>query len=194
MGNGCTCYRNLFSQEIKIDTFVEVENGTIKKKNLYEIAKYFNEAEKEVNVKNEKKKLKKIFSYKKLKNLNTLYNTNSKNELMMKRLLEQKNIERKGPKRRETIRSNNDKFEKMIKEAIEENKNPDKNLKSNLKKKESILLNYKDKMNSMALVMGKHSVVINNLSKKKLFDHLGDIMDNELKPTCENYDYKNNAE
>ena len=192
MGNGCTCYTDILSQEIKNDTFVEVENGPIKKKTLYEIAKYFNEAEKEVNVKNDKKRLKKILSYKKLKNLNTLYNTNSKYELMMKRLLEQKNIERKGPKRRETIRLNNDNFPKLIKEAIEEYKNPDKNKKNNYKKQGSILLNYKDKVNSMSLVTGKHSVIIKKLSKKQLYENLGEILDNELKPTCENYDNKNN--
>ena len=194
MGNGCTCYRDIFYQEIKIDTFVEIENGPIKKKNLYEIAKYFNDAEKEVNIKNEKKKLKKMLSFKKLKNLNTLYSTNSKYELMMKRLLEQKNIERKGPKRRETIRYNNVNFVKMIKEAIEGHKNPHNKIKSNLKKKESILLNKKEKMNSISLSKGKHSVIINKFMTKKMLDNLGDFMDNEIKPTCENYDNKNNEE
>ena len=141
-----------------------------------------------------KKKLKKMLSFKKLKNLNTLYSTNSKYELMMKRLLEQKNIERKGPKRRETIRHNNDNFAKMIKETIEGHKNPHNNIKSNLKKKESILLNKKEKMNSISLSKGKHSVIINKFMTKKMLDNLGDFMDNEIKPTCENYDNKNNEE
>ena len=47
---------------------------------------------------------------------------NSKYELMLKRLLEQKKIERKEPKRREKIRNNNKDFIKKILEEIEDNK------------------------------------------------------------------------
>ena len=69
----------------------------------------------------------------------------SKYEKMLKRLLAQKEIENKGPKRRDTIRHNNNKeFSKLIKEVIEENKNNknkekkgDKNKnQKNLQKKE----------------------------------------------------------
>ena len=121
MGNGlgCGCYRDICSQEIKNDTFIKVENTPIKTTNLYEMAKYFEDVEKEIHIKNDKKKLKKIISFKKFKNTNSLYNTVSKYELMLKRLLEQKNIERKGPKRRETIRINNNKnFIKLIQQTI----------------------------------------------------------------------------
>ena len=72
---------------------------------------------------------------------------------MLKRLLEQKKIKRKGPKRRKTLRPNNNSdIKKIIKEVKEENeknkkenKNNDKNLDNS--KRESILLNYKDKKN-----------------------------------------------
>ena len=89
------------------------------------------------NTKNEKKKLRKIFSFKKLKNSNTLYNNNQKYELMLKRLLEQQNKEKKGLKRRETIRINNNKnFIKLIHETVEDNKNKEKNIKNKFQKKE----------------------------------------------------------
>ena len=199
MGNGlgCGCYRDICSQEIKNDTFIKVENDPIKTTNLYEMAKYFEDVEKEIHIKNDKKKLKKIISFKKFKNTNSLYNTVSKYELMLKRLLEQKNIERKGPKRRETIRVNNNKnFIKLIQQTISDNKHTDKNKEKNLHKKGSILLNYKEKLNSTSLQNGKHTLIIKKFSKKKLYDGLGDmILDNEIKKTCRNtLDNKNNEE
>ncbi len=199
MGNGlgCGCYRDICSQEIKNDTFIKVENEPIKTTNLYEMAKYFEDVEKEIHIKNDKKKLKKIISFKKFKNTNILYNTVSKYELMLKRLLEQKNIERKGPKRRETIRVNNNKnFIKLIQQTISDNKHADKNKEKNLHKKGSILLNYKEKLNSTSLQNGKHTLIIKKFSKKKLYDGLGDmVLDNEIKKTCRNtLDNKNNEE
>ena len=199
MGNGlgCGCYRDICSQEIKNDTFIKVENDPIKTTNLYEMAKYFEDVEKEIHIKNDKKKLKKIISFKKFKNTNSLYNTVSKYELMLKRLLEQKNIERKGPKRRETIRVNNNKnFIKLIQQTISDNKHTDKNKEKNLHKKGSILLNYKEKLNSTSLQNGKHTLIIKKFSKKKLYDGFGDmILDNEIKKTCRNtLDNKNNEE
>ena len=47
---------------------------------------------------------------------------NSKYELMLKRLLEEKKIERKEPKRREKIQNNKKDFIKKILEEIEDNK------------------------------------------------------------------------
>ena len=137
--------------------------------------------------KTKKKKIRKILSFKKLKNANTLYSNNPKYELMLKRLLEQQNKEKKGPKRRETIRiNNNKKFIKLIHEAIEDNKNKEKNLKNKLQKKESILLNPKDKMNAI-ITSGKQSVIINKISKRNFLDNLGEInVDNDIKPTSGN--------
>ena len=79
------------------------------------------------------------------------YTGDSKYELMLKRLLEQKKIERKGPKRRKTLRANtNTEIKNLIENVIIENvnkeneKNKSKNKMIN-DKRESILLNYKDK-------------------------------------------------
>ena len=136
MGNGCICYKDITIQEIKNDTFIDIKNERAQTSNLYDMVKYFDEMEKE-NTKNEKKKLRKIFSFKKLKNSNALYNNNQKYELMLKRLLEQKNKEKKGLKQRETIRINNNKnFIKLIHETIEDNKNKEKNIKNKFQKKE----------------------------------------------------------
>ena len=201
MGNGCMCLNNnICYKEMNVDTYNEEneQNHQDKLTNLYSIANYFNQ----LNIKNEKKNIKRILSYKKTKNLNR-HNTmiHSKYEKMLKRLLAQKEIETKGPKRRDTIRPNNNKeFSKLIKEVIEENKDnknkgkkADKNnKKNNLQKKESILINYKDKNNILSLTYGKHSVIITNkMNQKKITDTLEDIdANNEIKPTCG--DIKNN--
>ena len=108
MGNGCICFQNIcyqYHHDIKLDSLLEEqnqndrENEYLELTNFYNIAKYFNEGEKEINIKLEKKNLKRIISHKKAKNMKSYNNTgNSKYELMLKRLLEQKKIERKGPK------------------------------------------------------------------------------------------------
>ena len=185
MGNGCTCYRDIFIQEIKNATFIDIKNEPAQTTKLYDMVKYFDEMEKE-NIKNEKKKLRKMISFKKLKNSNTLYNNNQKYELMLKRLLDQQqNKDKKGPKRRETIRiNNNKKIIKLINETIEDNENKEKNKKNKLKKKESILLNQKDKMNLLSISTGKQSVIINKITKKNFLDNLRETITNdEIKPT-----------
>ena len=204
MGNGCICFNNICDKEIKVDIYQEENKHPVQMTNLYSIAKYFNEA----NVKTEKKNIRKILSFKKLKNLNR-HNTmgNSKYELMLKRLLEQKKIERKGPKRRETIRLSNNKFlTKLIKEVIEDKnkkknntkeKEKNKNKENNFQKKESILINFKDKNNDLS----KHSVIITNkIFHKKITDNLDDTVlnganiVNEINPTSGNNSKINNDE
>ena len=71
---------------------------------MNEIINYFNEGEKEIldNIK-KREKVKKIPQNKKLDQTINAKDDN-KYELMLKRLLEQQNIKKIGPKRRETIR------------------------------------------------------------------------------------------
>ena len=133
MGNGCICIRNLCLEDIKVETFIEEQNHPTES-NLYNnIVKYFDDFERDLTIKIEKKHLKKILSFKRLKNLNTIRSIeNNKYELMLNRLLEQKKIERKGPKRRETIRINNNKnLIKLVKESIEDNKKNENNKENN---------------------------------------------------------------
>ena len=167
MGNGCICFKNVIShyKDVKLETLLEEqiqnENEQIEATNLtnlYNIAKYFNEGEKEINTKMEIKNVKRIISHKKAKNLKSYNNVGDlKYELMLKRLLEQKKIERKGPKRRNTLRINNNQDAiNMIKEVIDENKieknnksrnenNDSNNDNENCLTRSSILLNRKDK-------------------------------------------------
>ena len=182
---------NICYKEMNVDTYEDNEqNHQEKLTNLYYIANYFNQA----SLKIEKKNIKRVLSYKKTKNLNR-HNTmvQSKYEKMLKRLLAQKEIETKGPKRRDTIRNNNKELYKLIQEVIKDNKdskNMDKkggkNNNNNLQKKESILINYKDKNNILSLTYGKHSVIVTNkMNHKKIKETLKDLdAINEIKPTC----------
>ena len=181
MGNGCICIKNICNQyqDIKLDSLLEEQilndkdNEQLEVTNLYNIVKYFNEGEKEINTKIEKQKVRRILSHKKAKHLKS-YNKkgDSKYELMLKRILEQKNIERKGPKRRKTLRINNNKdLINLIENVIKENENNktvnDKNQNQNIDntKNESILLNHKDKKK---LINGRQSVNINKFEQRKI--------------------------
>ena len=182
MGNGCFCIRNECYPEVKLDSEQD-QNSNTKGHNsgLYNIAKYFNEGEKELNNKiKEKKNIRRILSHKKAKNMKSFYTTgDSKYELILKRLLEQKEVERNGPIRRQTIRKNNNKeLLKMIKEVIKDDKsgkNVDKHDKKNNEKnneeiniKESLLLNMQDKKNALKTPQGKKSLIVNNLINNKI--------------------------
>ena len=187
MGNGCICIRNLCFEEIKVETFIEDQNHPTDS-NLYNnIVKYFDDFERDLTIKVEKRNLKKILSFKKIKNLKTLRSVEKNTyELMLKRLLEQKEIERKGPKRRETIRFNNNKeLIHLVKESIEDNKkkeNSKEKKKNNTPKKETILIkNKKD-------LQAKHSVIVGKISKKKIIDNLDEnrLPNHEIKFTSGN--------
>jgi hypothetical protein len=190
MGNGCFCLKNVSNQfnDVKLDSLLEeqndIEKDQLEATNLYNIVKYFNEGEKEINTKIEKRNVKRILSHKKAKNFKS-YNVagDSKYELMLKRLLEQKKIERKGPKRRKTLRVNNNKnIAKLINEVIEENKNNkkeddnvavDNSNNLDLSKKESILLNYRDKSNlhmrqSLNITKFEHKIIENNFEETEI--------------------------
>ena len=192
MGNACICLKNMSNHfnDVKLDSLLEdqiqndLEKDQLEVTNLYNIAKYFNEGEKEINTKIEKKKVKRILSHKKAKIFKS-YNVagDSKYEMMLKRLLEQKKIERKGPKRRKTLRVNNNKnIAKLIVEVVEENKNNKKEDNNadvensnnlDLSKRESILLNYKDKSNlqmRQSFNIGKfgHKKIKNNFEETEI--------------------------
>ena len=200
MGNACICFQNMSDkyQDIELDSLLDEHiknsNEQLEATNLYNIAKYFNEGEKEINTKIEKKKVKRILSHKKVQ-AKTYNNSNQANdtkyELMLKRLLEQKKIERKGPQRRKTLRINNNAdMIKVVNKVIEENKklneqknkeNEKNNNKNNAnicneysQNRGSILLNYKDKKKLEKYTNSRQSYIISN----KLFDEHKKIKDN----------------
>ena len=64
MGNACICLKNMSNHlnDVKLDSLLEdqiqndLEKDQLEVTNLYNLAKYFNEGEKEINTKIEKKK------------------------------------------------------------------------------------------------------------------------------------------
>ena len=139
---------------------------------INQLKNYFHENEKEIfNNHNKKEKHKKHFNRKKHNNaLNKLFE--NKYELMLKRLLEQKQIKIKGPKRRETIR-NEEKIKLIVNEILLQNINSIKNKKMNndnaLNNNEGDLL-IKDINNSKfrnSATIDKKSIITNKIYKLK---------------------------
>jgi len=94
---------------------LNTEGKENKKSKMSLIIGYFNEGNAELV--NECNKLKEK-SKKSIKK-----NNNEKYELILRRLLEQKNVKIIGPKRRETIRKGGTQIQNMVQELLQENKN-----------------------------------------------------------------------
>ena len=195
MGNSCFCDNIHFIKDVKLNVCFQkqdinlksdqilkddekITNSKNKEKNknkksnlnkMNEIINYFNEGEKEIldNIKKIEKS-KRIPSKKKLdQTINT--RDDNKYELMLKRLLEQQNIKKIGPKRRETIRKDGDYIKDMVKNLLIENKNDIINSKS---KENSTLLikNEFNKKGRFSVTLDRNILFMNNLNnnKKKL--------------------------
>ena len=158
MGNACFsntsyCFKNHFDicvdnnlSNIKVSSIsIDEEEKNISKIN--KLKKYFAQNEKEISEDFYGKNLK--ISAKKKRNsgyFDLLLIDKTKYETMLKNLLEQKNIERKGPKRRKTIR-NEEQINSLINEVLNENKNNINNNKYkrvNSKRRNSIIIKNKD--------------------------------------------------
>ena len=110
---------NIISEQ---DLNKEEKSNKKPKNGIIQLKKYFDENEKEIiNTLNQREKAKKNINKKKRQSM-YIVESNNKYELMLKRLLDQKKIQRNGPKRRETIR-NEEKIKILIKEILIENKN-----------------------------------------------------------------------
>ena len=177
MGNGCMCLQNINYQDVQLDTLLEKhmkninDNEQLEVTNLYTIAKYFNEGEREINTKIESKNIKRMISHKKAKERKS-YNIkgDSKYELMLKRLLEQKKIERKGPKRRSSIRiDNNEEITKLIEDVVKENEKKSRSIGLEKTKRESILLNNKEKKE---LNHSRQSFITKKFEHKKIKNNI----------------------
>ena len=195
MGNGCLCNNNHFIKDLKADICLDKEIFNLateqvlikgdnidekRGKGIMELKKYFDENEKEIlNNLNKKEKAKKVFRNKKRKSIIGMMNDN-KYELMLKRLLEQKNIKRNGPKRRETIREEK-KIKALVNEVLLDNKNiVIKSKKSNIKKNIELNRNnsiiIKDRNNKkirLSVTIDKNELAnnINNIKVKKKLHH-----------------------
>ena len=127
-----------------IDVEESINEEKISNNKINKLKNYFSIIEKEISDNLDKRNIK--ISAKKKRNsgfINLLLIDKSKYENMLNKLLEQQNIERKGPKRRETIRTGN-KINDLVKEVINEKKSNAKNkLKS--KRRYSLIIKNKDK-------------------------------------------------
>ena len=151
---------------------INKEKEKAKPKNkMNELLNYFNEGEKEImNNLKKKAKVKKIPTKKKNEKTIEILEEN-KYELMLKRLLEQQNIKKIGPKRRETIRKDGEeKIKELVKKLLEENKN---DVLKNKKNENNTLLIKKQfqKKGRFSVTIDRNSLYSNgiNINKKKQF-------------------------
>ncbi len=197
MGNSCFCDNIHFIKDVKLNVCFqkqdinnksdhiiikddhlntnekkqEKENKKVKPKNkMFELINYFNEGEKEIiNNFKKKQKLKKIPTKKK-NDLTLDFKEDNKYELMLKRLLEQQNIKKVGPKRRETIRNKKNKIKEMVKQILQENKNEilkNNNIKDINDENITLLITQQEKIErwSQSQTMDKKILIQNNIKK-----------------------------
>ena len=154
MGNSCfastkNCIQSHFDicvnnniSNINVEESINAEK--ISNNKIDKLKNYFSRVEKEISGDLDKRNIK--ISAKKKRNsgfINLLLIDKSKYENMLNKLLEQQNIERKGPKRRETIRTGN-KINDLVKEVMSEKKT-NNNIKLKPKRRYSLIIKNKDK-------------------------------------------------
>ena len=140
---------------------LNTEGKENKKSKMSLIIGYFNEENAELV--NEYNKLKE-------KNKNKIKkNNNEKYELILQRLLEQKNIKIIGPKRRETIRKEGDKIQNMVQELLQENK--DAILKGNINETNGTLIIKQplQKKGKISMTIDKNPLPVNHRKKTQNF-------------------------
>ena len=154
MGNSCfastkNCIQSHFDicvnnniSNINVEESINAEK--ISNNKIDKLKNYFSRVEKEISGDLDKRNIK--ISAKKKRNsgfINLLLIDKSKYENMLNKLLEQQNSERKGPKRRETIRTGN-KINDLVKEVMSEKKT-NNNIKLKPKRRYSLIIKNKDK-------------------------------------------------
>ena len=135
---------------------------TIKQNSLHGIISYFNEVEKEI--------LTDIYKQQDKDKKYTRNKDNTRYELMLQRLLEQQNIKKVGPKRRETIRNKKNKIKEMVKQILQENKNEilkNTNIKDINDENITLLITQQEKIErwSQSQTMDKKILMQNNIKK-----------------------------
>lgn len=172
------CYQNQSVERKEEQIIINIDNeNNIFEKKISQLKKYFNENDNE-NMDNLNKKIKNKKHLNKKQNNNDLNRlSTNKYELMLKRLLEQKNIKRIGPKRRETIKNNNKQIEVLVNEVLFENLNNIKNNKVNEKilnqENDLLIKDIKDINNQYhraSATIDKNAIISNNL-KKNLYKY-----------------------
>jgi hypothetical protein len=133
---------------------------TIKQNSLHGIISYFNEVEKEI--------LTDIYKQQDKDKKYTRNKDNTRYELMLQRLLEQQNIKKVGPKRRETIRNKKNEIKEMVKQILQENKNEilkNTNIKDINDENITLLITQQEKIErwSQSQTMDKKILMQNNI-------------------------------
>jgi hypothetical protein len=193
MGNSCFCDNIHFIKDVKLNVCFQKQDINIKSDQILkddqtitnsknkekdknknkvtnkmnEIINYFNEGEKEIldNFK-KKEKVKKIPQNKKLDNTINAKDDN-KYELMLKRLLEQQNIKKIGPKRRETIRKDGDNIKEMVKNLLIENKNDILNSKNKSENNTLLIKKAYNTKGRFSVTLDRNILFMNNLNNNK---------------------------
>ena len=197
MGNSCSCENIHFIKDVKLNVCLEKmeivpksdqvlyndgnkdnkviinlnEKENISQKKMNEILNYFNEGEREIiNSIKKKNKAKKVQNKKKTNDLIDNNNRDdNKYELILKRLLEQQNIKKIGPKRRETIRKEGDNLKDIVKDLLKENKNIALNKKNSIESNSLLIKTQFNKKGRFSVTVDKKSLIdnINHNNKKK---------------------------
>jgi hypothetical protein len=197
MGNSCSCENIHFIKDVKLNVCFEKmeihpksdqvlykdgnkgnkviininEKENISQKKMNEILNYFNEGEREIiNSIKKKNKAKKVQNKKKTNDLIDNNNRDdNKYELILKRLLEQQNIKKIGPKRRETIRKEGDNLKDIVKDLLKENKNIALNKKNSIESNSLLIKTQFNKKGRFSVTVDKKSLIdnINHNNKKK---------------------------
>ena len=190
MGNSCFCINNNYFYNSKINICFDTDsmigitekvlsngdtNNQKQEIGINKLKKYFDENDNLI----EKEKLRKYMFRKKRE---TILGTtiDIKYEIMLKRLLDQKNIKRKGPKRRKTIRNNDNGIIKIIDEVILENKNENKNNKKEENKFLNATLIIKNKNNSKKK-QSTSIIITKNEQKDRLINNINNRINRKLK-------------
>jgi hypothetical protein len=190
MGNGCSCKSGIFMRDINLDTFSNkpIENTKyeqIKEKKLDVLMNYFNENEKKNEKDNKMRKSDRSKNLRKIskKNFNTIIN-NQHYEIMLKRLLDQKIINRFGPKRRQTIRKEEDmqNINNLVKEILQENKDDIHKLINHQSSDNisSLLIKNDSFKNNMSLLFDRNGIITNIVNKKN--NNIEDLLNNDNNP------------
>ena len=190
MGNSCFCTNNNYFYNSKINICFETDsmigitekvlsngdtNNQKQEIGIPKLKKYFDESDNLI----EKEKLRKYMFRKKRE---TILGTtiDIKYEIMLKRLLDQKNIKRKGPKRRKTIRNGENEIIKIVNEVILENKNENKNNKKEQNKFLNATLIIKNKNNSKKK-QSTSIIITKNEQKDRLINNINNRINRKLK-------------
>ena len=124
--NGCCCSNNhlikniskteVITRDVSPQESMKERKTSSKNDTIQNIINYFNKEEKEI--------MKDLYKHhnKEKNTKNTKKKDSTKYEEMLKRLLEQQNIKLIGPKRRETIRHDDNNIKETVKQILQDNK------------------------------------------------------------------------